>query len=324
MLDGHGREIGYLRISVTDRCNLRCVYCMPADGISAVSHREILTYEELLRICRCAVRLGITRFKLTGGEPLVRRGITDFVGDLSNLKGVREVTMTSNGILLGEMAAPLRENGLSAINISLDTLDPAEFSQITRGGDLTKVTASIDRALEAGLSVKINCVPLRARGEEALSQVALLAKDRPLHVRFIELMPIGEGDPAQGFTAGEVRESLEKRFGAPEPWTGVLGNGPASYVSFPGFAGKIGLITAVSSHFCGACNRVRLTAPGFLKLCLHDDRGLDLRELLRSGIDDDGLTAALEKAILQKPERHRFGSGETAHMERHTMAQIGG
>lgn len=321
MKDGMGREIDYLRVSITDRCNLRCIYCMPETGVEPVAHSEILTFEELVRVCGSAASLGVRKLKLTGGEPLVRRGVTELVRDLRAIEGIEQVTMTTNGILLGAMARGLADSGLCAVNISLDTLDPMRFAAVTRGGELSKVLASIDAALEAGLRVKLNCVPARELGTGEITALSLLAKERPIDVRFIEMMPIGLGGAFTGVPAEELRRTLEAAFGPLVPCGDLRGNGPARYYSLEGFAGKIGFIGAVSECFCAECNRVRLTAEGFLKLCLHAEDGLDLRALLRGGVSDAELTEAMRAGILQKPARHHF---EERRGNTKIMSQIGG
>lgn len=333
MKDSHNREISYLRVSVTDRCNLRCVYCMPPEGISSVSHADILTFEELERVCGCAAKLGIRHIRLTGGEPLARRGITELVRGISAIDGIERVSMTTNGTLLGGVARELFEAGLSAVNVSLDTLEPTLFRRLTRGGELQAAIDGIDSAFDAGMKVKINCVPMCLDGEtpeqlgDRICAVAQLARERPIDVRFIELMPIGEGSKMRGMSGDEALAAVADRFGTLTPDESLRGGGPASYFSLGGFAGKLGVISAVSHAFCSECNRVRLTAEGFLKLCLQYDHGLDLRGILRGGATDAELTAAIAGAIMDKPARHRFGEPEREGeipREPRRMAQIGG
>ncbi|MEM1484223.1 GTP 3',8-cyclase MoaA [Oscillospiraceae bacterium PP1C4] len=324
MTDKQNRNIDYLRISVTDRCNLRCVYCMPAEGVEPVAHSDILTFEEILRICKSAAVLGIRKIKLTGGEPLVRKGVVGLVRNIKSIDGIEQVTMTTNGILLGGMADELKAAGLDAVNISLDTLDSVQFGKMTRREGLEQVLAAIDHSLELGMHVKINCVPIKELGEEQIVSMASLAKDRPLDVRFIELMPIGLGSAFTGVSTEEIKRVLARTYGELIPYNGVCGNGPASYLSIAGFAGKIGFISAISDRFCANCNRIRLTATGFLKLCLHYDQGIDLRGLLRSGVTDEELTRVIEQGIHDKPLRHHFGESAVAHEETHKMVQIGG
>lgn len=322
MIDQLGRRIEYLRLSVTDRCNLRCVYCMPKEGAPLLPHSSLLSYEELVRVCRCASGLGIDRIKLTGGEPLLRRGIETLVAKLKALDGIRQVTLTTNAILLGELAQRLADAGLDRVNISLDTLDAAQYRQITRGGELSMVLDAILIAQKAGLALRLNCVPT----PETLEQIvplAKLAQRWPLDVRFIELMPIGAGAHWQGVFSSEVKRRLEQAYGPLHVCPQMQGNGPAEYASLEGFLGKIGFISAFSSCFCARCNRVRLTATGFLRLCLQYEDGVDLRELLRSGADDEQLIQAMRGAIAQKPAHHRFGE-MLPQANRRGMSQIGG
>lgn len=323
MLDRQNREIDYLRISITDRCNLRCVYCMPANGVQSVAHRDILTFDEIVRIVRISETLGICKIKLTGGEPLVRKGAAELVREIRTVSEIEQVTMTSNGVLLGDQAAGLKAAGLDAVNVSLDSLDPVRFAEITRGGKLEQVLAGIDAAVKSGLRVKLNCVPTRAAGGLEAVALAEFARERPIDVRFIELMPIGEGDAAAGIPTAEIKRAIGSRYGELSP-SGAHGNGPAAYETLAGFVGKIGFIGALSGCFCAECNRIRLTATGFLKLCLQYDSGVDLRGLLRGGASDGALADAIRGAILAKPHGQRFDAGDTAHSERKNMSQIGG
>lgn len=324
MIDLQGRNIDYLRISVTDRCNLRCVYCMPEDGITPLTHDEILTFEELERICTCAAKLGIKKIKLTGGEPLVRLGIVDLVERVKAIEGIEQVTLTTNGVLLGKMASGLAKAGLDCVNVSLDTLNRQEFARITRRDELPRVLSGIDEALKAGLRVKINCVPTGKSDLDGLMKIAAIAKEKPIQVRFIEMMPIGLGEQFNGIPKEQLKTCMEDQFGPFSPCYEVCGNGPATYYSIKGFTGHIGFISAVTEKFCGTCNRVRLTASGFLKLCLHYDCGIDLREPLRSGISDQEFLTIMKNAIAHKPAAHHFEQPSVAHRELHSMAQIGG
>lgn len=323
MLDACNREIDYLRISVTDRCNLRCRYCMPAGGVAPVAHGELLTYEEILTICRCAARLGICKIKLTGGEPLARKGLAGLVQGLKAIDGIEQVTMTSNGVLLYDELPALAAAGLNAVNISLDTLDPARFEEITRRKGLETVLKSINLALELGLRVKVNCLPVRELNDGELLPLAGLARERPIDVRFIELMPIGCGKNLTPIPTGEIQRRLYAAYGEPAACEKKRGNGPAVYVTPAGFAGNIGFISAVSGGFCSSCNRIRLTSTGFLKLCLHYNRGVELRERLRGGISEEELTELLRGEIWRKPARHQFG-GAPPDEERQMMSEIGG
>ena len=322
MIDSFGRKIDYLRISVTDRCSLRCTYCMPADGVQWLPHTEILRYEELLRLVRIFVSLGITKFKLTGGEPLVRKGLADFIRSMRGIDGVQCVTLTTNGVDLKNQLPALLDAGVDGINLSLDTLDPVRFAERTRRDCLPQVLEGLDAALAApDLNLKINCVSL-AGAEDDWIALAALAKDRPLTVRFIELMPIGMGQGSAPCTEAEVSAALERVYGPLTPYDTPLGNGPAHYCSLPDFAGKIGFISAVSHQFCERCNRVRLTASGYLKTCLQYDVGAALAPLLSES--DDVIRAAIEDAVSRKPVSHQFTNPSPEHREGRIMSQIGG
>lgn len=320
MLDGLQRNIDYLRISVTDRCNLRCVYCMPEDGVAWMPHEDVLRYEEILRLARIFAGLGGRRIKLTGGEPLVRRGLPDLVAGLRAIDGIEEVTLTTNGILLAEQLPELLEAGLGGVNVSLDSVREETFCRLTRREGVERTLAGIDACLAAGIPTKINCVPVAA--EEDLLALAELARTRPLPVRFIELMPIGLGKGLPRRGEAELRALLEGAFGPLTPYSERLGNGPCRYYTLPGFQGQIGFISAVSHQFCDRCNRVRLTANGFLKTCLQYDRGVWLRPLLAGS--DEALTAAVAEAIRQKPAAHQFSQAAVDDGEGHMMSQIGG
>lgn len=329
MLDRQNRTIDYLRISVTDKCNLRCTYCMPADGVEDLTHEEVLSFEEILRVVKAMVPLGVKKIKLTGGEPLVRKNLVYLVEQLHQLPGIEDITMTTNGLLLEENLPALLKAGLTAVNISLDTLDPDRFRQITRREGLDKVLSALDAASRSSLrSVKINCLAVKEFNEEELPRLALLAKDREIEVRFIELMPIGFGKTLTPIPNTQILDTLEQVYGKSVPYEGRLGNGPAVYYQLPGFQGKIGFISAVSHRFCSQCNRVRLTSSGFLKLCLHYNNGIELRPLLRDGISDHQLTETLREAIYNKPLHHSFDGvkpeGEDDQLELKNMSQIGG
>lgn len=320
MIDQAGREIDYLRVSVTDRCNLRCVYCMPAEGIPLLSHSDLLSFEEIERICACAAKLGIKKFKLTGGEPLVRLGLPELARRLRKLPGAEQVTLTTNGVLLGKYAGEL-VGAIDSVNVSLDTLDPAQFTQITRRDQLPQVLEGISAALNAGLRVRVNCVPSRTSDKAQILAIAGLARTRPVDVRFIEMMPVGQGDAFDGVPTDELKQWLTEAYGPLTP-TSDTGNGPAAYEKIPGFAGRLGFISAVTKKFCAHCNRVRLTSAGFLKLCLDYDLGIDLRGALRAGMDDEKLLELMRDAIAQKPDGHQFGQKKTSLVR--SMAQIGG
>ena len=323
MLDDCGRRIDYLRISITDRCNLRCVYCMPEGGVSTLRHSDILTYEEILRLTGLLTRLGVRHLRVTGGEPMARRGCLDLVQRLHGLRGVETIAMTTNALLLRGRVAEARAAGLDALNISLDTVDPATYAAMTRGGRVEDVLSVIDDAVSLGMRVKVNAVPVRGMNDHQLAALATLARDREIHVRFIELMPVGCGAGLSPVPSDEVLKRMEAAFGPLAPDTARHGFGPARYVRPEGFAGSIGVISPMSHEFCDTCNRVRLTADGYLKLCLNHQAGLDVRALLREGADDAALLEALRAAIARKPSRHGFLE-EIGDREERRMNEIGG
>lgn len=322
MMDGKGRGIDYLRISVTDRCNLRCVYCMPEEGVEWMPHGEILRYEDILRLGRVFGSLGVTKFKLTGGEPLARKGLEALVEGLKAIPTTESVTLTTNGVLLAEQLPRLVEAGLDGVNISLDTLDRERYAAVTRRDALPDALRGLEAALAVpDLNVKLNCVPTGERPEEWVA-LAGLAKENRLAVRFIELMPIGLGKSLSPCTEEQVRDALEAAYGRLTPCEGVVGNGPCSYAALPGFAGRIGFISAMSHKFCHRCNRVRLTASGFLKTCLQYETGVDLAPLL--GGTDEALREAIEEAVRKKPAAHQFEETTVDAGEQHRMNEIGG
>lgn len=326
MQDRFQRQIQYLRISVTDRCNLRCVYCMPAEGVRSIPHNEILTMEEIAAIVEAGVQVGIKKVRLTGGEPLVRRGILDLVKNLSRIPEIDDIAVTTNGILLADMVADLKAAGVNRVNISLDTLRAGRFKRITRGGSLDAVRRGINAALETGLNpVKINTVAIRGFNDDELLNLARLTLDHPLHIRFIELMPIGTTDGwdrARFISSMEIRELITGALGTLEDVKNVRGNGPARYSRLPGAPGTIGFISALSNHFCARCNRLRLTATGQLRPCLFNHREVDLKEPLRAGAGREELVRVFQEAILSKPNGHDF----TVNWQENDriMSQIGG
>lgn len=323
MQDQFKRQIEYLRISVTDRCNLRCTYCMPEEGVEWIPHDSILSFEEILRLMRISTGLGFKRFRITGGEPLVRKGILDFLYEASQLPGVEDLMLTTNGILLPEMAFDLKKAGVQRVNISLDTFDAERYRQITRQGDVNKAIQGIFRSLEAGLNpVKINVVVGRSINVRELPRFLELARNYPLHIRFIELMPIGiSSDRRDEFVSiAEMKEILD----IPEAnyVDDVRGGGPAEYFRPDGFQGSIGFISALSRHFCHTCNRVRLTADGKLRPCLHSSYEVDLRSYLRNGKDNSEIADIFAKTVWKKPAEHHMNN-EAWHDQR-MMSQIGG
>lgn len=330
MRDGYGRQIDYLRISVTDKCNLRCRYCMPPEGITRLSHEEVLSLEEIFRLVGIMEGMGIKKVRLTGGEPLVRKNLVRLVQDIRSLPGIEEIALTTNGILFGEQAGKLKDAGLTGVNISLDTLSPESFCRITGAKGLEQVLGAVEEALLQELTVKLNCVPVRELNEQEIVELAQLARDRRVDLRYIELMPIGCGRQFQGIPSEEVKARLEAVYGPASPiGPGRERGGPAEYYQFQGFQGRIGFISPLSHKFCSSCNRVRLTAEGRLKLCLHYERGLELKPLLRGGASDEQIRQAIEAALLEKPEEHSFGQKDgkenaAEEKDNRKMVQIGG
>lgn len=323
MLDRYGRVINYLRISVTDRCNLRCCYCMP-EGVQDVGMKNILTFEEIWEIVRTGVSLGITHIRITGGEPLVRKGCVDLIRGIREIPGVETITMTTNGVLLGNYGKQLKEAGVDGVNISLDTLDPEEFFKITGKRELQEVLAGIRAAKTAGLPVKLNAV-----NRKELDPIPLVryAQEENLPIRFIEMMPVGYGKKYVGRSNEELRETLEAVCGKAECMTNReelsrMGSGPAVYYQFSDLKVPVGFISAIHGKFCDTCNRVRLTAEGYLKLCLCYDEGEDLRRVLHEG-EKENLRTIMEQTIFRKPAAHCFE--HPAEMtETHEMVKIGG
>lgn len=312
MIDQWGRKINYMRVSVTDRCNLRCVYCMPLHGVQLGRHDEYLSYEELLRVVEAGLTLGIDRIRVTGGEPLVRRGVVSFLARLKPL-GVKDLSLSTNGLLFTPMAAELKAAGVDRVNFSLDTLKPDRFHRIARlAGDPQTVLEAVETALALGMEpVKINMVVIRGWNDDEVVDMARLSLQRPIHVRYIEVMPFSQ---AQTFTqenlvsAAEIRERLMDAFGDLEPLReGVPGNGPAKYWRLPGAEGTVGFVSAVTECFCGSCNRVRLAADGKLNPCLGHIHTVDLRPLVRDpNTTLADLAKAMADAVSQKPREHNF------------------
>ncbi|MBR4696805.1 MAG: GTP 3',8-cyclase MoaA [Selenomonadaceae bacterium] len=328
MYDDLGRRIEYVRISVTDLCNLRCRYCMPEGGVAKLRHEDILSYEEILRLVHCFAKLGARKIRLTGGEPLVRAGILELVKEIKLVPGIEKVVLTTNGVLLPKMAGKLKEAGLDYVNVSLDTLDEKTFFRLTRRWELPAIMEGLAALKEAGFRhTRINCVPLRGFNEADIPRLAELARNEEINVRFIELMPVGcaYASGLERIPMSEVRQILQESFGKLyEAKSRESFRGPAEYVRPAGFKGKIGFIDAMDHKFCASCNRLRLTAEGFLKLCLHSSKGLDLRTLLRGGISDDELSKAIAGAVRQKPAEHLFSAAKQTERDSRYMYQVGG
>ena len=324
MIDGHGRKINYLRLSVTDRCNLRCRYCMPADGVPLLPHGGILRYEELLLVARTAVKLGIEKIRVTGGEPLIRKGILGFLSRLAGIPGLRQLVLTTNGILLEEMAEPLKDAGVQRLNISLDSLVPENFARITRGGDVSRVLSGIAAAERAGFPIKLNMVVMRGINDHEVVDFAALTLDRRYTVRFIEFMPSdGEGvEWRSNVVPGrEILDRVAERYPFEEIRRGELA-GPAQDYRIRGAAGTIGLITPVTGHFCDGCNRIRVTASGMARGCLFSREEMDLKPLLREE-GAPGLEKALLGVVRFKPEKHRL-SEDDPEKRPLRMSRVGG
>ncbi len=323
--DSFQRPINYLRISVTDRCNLRCIYCLPPGGVRLMSHEDILTYEEIYTVAQAAAELGINKIRLTGGEPLVRSGLPELIQMLAQIDGIDDISLTTNGTLLSRYAAELKQAGLRRVNVSLDTLKQDKFEFITRRGDnLGEVLKGIEVARSVGLNpVKLNTVVMSGINDDELLDFAAKTTAEEWHVRFIELMPLaGKGSTAPRFvSASEMRQRLEL-LGELEPCLPSIGNGPAKYFRFPQAKGSIGFITPISEHFCFHCNRLRLTADGKLRPCLLADDEIDLKQPLRSGISWAGLKQLFEEAAANKPLRHHLAEGYMP--KERPFSQVGG
>ena len=318
MYDQYNRKIDYLRISLTDRCNLYCRYCRP-EVSEHVPHNEILRYEELLRICRSALQLGIRTFKITGGEPLLRKGCSDFIASLKQLDGVEQVTLTTNGTLLAQQLSALIQAGVGSINVSLDTLNAEYYKELT-GGSLSSVLQSLRELQAAGIPFKLNCVPLAENGLADIMQLLKLAHSYNAPLRFIELMPLDCNTNLQGLSGSEIRSQLEQAGLQLQPDAQRYGNGPANYWRIGGYKMPVGFIEPLHNKFCAVCNRVRLTSVGMLKPCLYSDAGMNLKHLLRDGVSDADLVKAMQDIIYAKPAGHSFD----VKAARFNMSQIGG
>ncbi len=326
MKDSYGREINYLRVSITDRCNLRCRYCMPEEGIKKIDHHDILSLEEIARLIKIASRLGIRKVRLTGGEPLIRKNIIQLVSDIASLPGIDDLALTTNGMLFPEIATELKQAGLKRVNFSMDTMVGEKFKYITRGGNLEKVNKSIFQALELGMEpVKINTVVIRGFNDSEILNFAALAYKYPFHIRFIEFMPIGDllfWNQDKLINVDDIKKKIEQEY---ELYEGsrIEGNGPAKYYHVQGGLGTIGFISPMSNHFCGSCNRIRMTADGSLRGCLYENAEVNLKSALHSGASDQELKNLFIKTIINKAPRHQMNSGWGSENER-KMYQIGG
>jgi len=323
LIDAYGRRINYLRLSVTDRCNLRCSYCMPAQGVAKVACGDVLRYEELLKLAQAAVRVGIEKIRVTGGEPLVRKGLPDFLAELAGLPGLRQLVLTTNGVLLAGQAAALKAAGVQRLNISLDSLQPEVFARVTRGGDLNRVLAGIAAAEALGFPLKINMVVMRGVNDGEVADFAAMTLAKPITVRFIEYMPAARVDDFRSLLVpgSEILDLLARRFRVEATGRGPL-CGPSRNYRIAGAAGSIGLITPLSGHFCGECNRLRVTATGTVRSCLFGCDAVDLKPLL-AGNDAAALEQALRRLVEGKPAGHRLDEPALAPAP-FAMAAIGG
>jgi cyclic pyranopterin phosphate synthase len=333
--DTFNRPINYLRISVTDRCNLRCIYCLPPEGIRLLTHGEVLTYEEITSVAGLAAELGINKVRLTGGEPLVRARLSELVAMLAGIEGIDDISLTTNGVLLKQCAAELKQAGLKRVNVSLDSLNRDKFKRIARHNDLDEVLKGIEAAKTCGLNpVKVNMVVMRGINDDEVVDFARLTIVEGWHVRFIELMPFAADNPPDGHSIGsranlhpafvsadEIKERLNG-LGKLEPSLPITGNGPARYFRLPQAGGTIGFIAPVSQHFCFSCNRLRLTAEGKLRPCLLSDNEIDLRQPLRSGASPQELKKVIIEAIQAKPQKHELAQGPASR--KRLMSQVGG
>ena len=306
LIDRFNRRINYLRVSITDRCNLRCVYCTPPDGERRLRHRDILRYEELLRIVRIALKLGIKKIRLTGGEPFVRKGVQEFIPRLTSIKGLDDVSLTTNGVYLKENLEMLKAAGIKRINVSIDSLNRVKFKRITRFDYLTKVWEGIEKARDIGFyPIKLNVVIMKGINDNEVLDFGRLAIEHPYHIRFIECMPVGfESNSLAFIPNSEIEKTLVDKFGPLIPVSPGQNDGPAERYRFDGGKGEIGLISPISNSFCQHCNRLRLTANGMLLPCLLSNIEVDIKDPLRRGCLDEELIEVFLKAVDLKPQCH--------------------
>ncbi len=319
MKDHYGRKINYMRISITDLCNLRCVYCMPEEGVKKHSHQKNLSFEEIIDLIKAGVSLGVDKIRLTGGEPLVRHGIVDLVKQIGDIAGIKDLTMTTNGILLTKYAKELKAAGLNRVNISLDTFDAEKFHQITRWGHIEDVLSGIEAAKAVGIKpIKINTVLIKGFNDNEIETFVNYTKDEEVFVRFIELMPLGE---SSGFAENQFLSNAEvlKRMPQLIPVIDANKTGPAEYYQLPGAKGRVGLINPISKHFCSECNRIRITTDGKIKPCLHSDDEIDIIAHRKKG---ESYQQILLQAINEKPEKHHINDHEKQVLR--NMNEIGG
>lgn len=323
LIDSYKRKIDYLRLSITDRCNLRCTYCMPEGGIPKLVHEDILKYEEIIRLARIVTEMGITKIRITGGEPLVRKDILYMCQGIAEIPGLSSLSVTTNGVLLSQYAEDLFKAGIKRINISLDTLNPGKFSLITRKDLFHAVWNGIETARKVGFSpIKLNVVAMAGINDDEIEELAKLTYSYPYHVRFIEFMPFQSNEKCY-ISSDAILERLSKV--APlVPTQSKNSNGPARYFAFPDAEGKIGIISPISHHFCPTCNRLRMTADGKLRTCLFSVDETDLKPLLRGGASDSEIAEVIHQAVATKPEKHRLDGGSLRKCISRPMAAIGG
>ncbi len=333
LIDNFGREISYLRVSITDRCNYRCIYCKPEEQFEFIPHEEILRYEEIVEIIEEAVNLGITKVRITGGEPLARKGVVDFIKKLREIKELEDISLTTNGFFLSEYAEKLKDAGLNRVNVSLDSLQEEKYKRITRGGSLEKALKGIDSALKAGLlPIKINTVLIRGINDDEVEDFVRLTLERPLNIRFIEFMPSGEelkdNYRDKFISVLEIKESLAEKYSF-RPIDINSGNGPAKYYQIKNGQGTIGFITALSQHFCKNCNRIRLTSEGKLRPCLFSNKEVDIKQAIRNTKTDDKIIRSkiirnnIVEAISIKTEGHKLNE-KFSNRDSFKMSKIGG
>ena len=333
LIDNFGREISYLRVSITDRCNYRCIYCQSEKEFEFIPHQEILRFEEIVEIVQEGVNLGVTKVRITGGEPLVREGIVDFIRHLRKINKLEDISLTTNGFFLPEYAEKLKDAGLNRVNISLDSLQEEKYKKITRGGSLEKALKGIDSALKAGLlPIKINTVLIRGINDDEVEDFVRLALERPLNIRFIEFMPSGEeviNEFEDKFiSVQEIKEKLIKKY-LLNPIKISTANGPAKYYQIKGGQGTIGFITALSQHFCKTCNRIRLTSEGKLRPCLFSNKEIDIKKAIRNAKTDDKIIRSkiirnnIGEAVSIKPEDHKLNE-KFSNRDSFKMSKIGG
>ena len=330
--DNYHRTIDYLRVSITDRCNLRCIYCMPSGGLIPIEHKEILRYEEIIRVIRIAAKIGVRKIRITGGEPLVRRNVVYFIASIKNIPGIEDLSLTTNGILLSRYAEELKSAGLDRVNVSLDTLKPERYREITRSGDLSLVLKGIEAIEKVGLNpIKINMVPICGVNSDEIEEFAKLTLKAAYQVRFIEYMPFGSEDmwSPEKFISTEEIKSIVEGIGPLIP-AKLRKSGPARYFRFENAPGVIGFISPISNHFCNECNRLRLTADGKLRPCLFSETEIDLKPALRGGSSDDEIERLIKLSIEVKPEGHNIGPQKLSALIKNRayckkpMSRIGG